>query len=460
MPGRRITFSIIITIIVLAVAITGCDQIVTPDADDGAVQEGWVSRYDADSADDDGGQALALDSLGNIYVTGYSWGNDTRADYATIKYDSDGNRLWVARYDGPASDEDWALDLVVDNASSAYVTGWSLGSGTEADCATIKYDSDGKPLWVARYDGPVSGYDLAYAIALDYSGNVHVTGWSQGNGTNADCATIKYDSDGNQLWVARYDGPVSGEDKNYALTVDGWANVYTTGSSHGNGTRADIITTKYDSEGNQLWVARYNGPADADDRALSVVVDHWGNVYVAGWSNSVDSGEDYVTLKYSGSGDQLWSARYDGPAHEDDGAEDMALDTLGNIYVTGASRGNNTEADYATVKYDSDGNRLWVARYDGPARGEDTARVIALDGFGNAYVSGWSRGVGVRYDFATVKYDADGSQLWAIRYDGPAGGHDKVYAMALENSGGMYVTGRSSGETTYYDYTTIRYQPR
>jgi uncharacterized delta-60 repeat protein len=453
-----IAFVLTIALLTLAAASVGCCQLGSSNGQ--ATGQAWVSRYDGGVGDDDGAQAIALDSLGNICVTGYSWGNHTSVDYATIKYDPAGRPLWVARYNGPASDQDWAFDLTVDKSDDVYVTGWSLGNGTEADFATIKYNSDGQQLWVARYDGPVSGYDLAYAIALDYSGNVYVTGWSQGNGTDADCVTIKYNSDGQQLWVARYNGPAGGEDKSYALVTDGWSNVYVTGSSRGVGTGADCVTIKYDSEGNQLWVARYNGPANGDDQAESIAVDHWGDICVTGWSESGGAGKDYVTIKYNGIGAQSWVARYDGPAHANDSAYAMGLDPLDNIYVTGSSWGNDTEADYATVKYDSGGNRLWVARYNGPIDLEDTAKTIALDSLGNPYVSGWSRGANGRYDFATVKYDTAGTQLWAARYDGPAGGHDKVYAMAVDTAGDVYVTGRSSGTTTFYDYATVKYVPR
>ncbi len=457
---RNLTaFVLTIALLALASVNVGCCLFGTSTSDQ-AIGQAWVSRYDGGAGDDDGAQALALDSQGNICVTGYSWGNHTLADWATIKYDTAGRPLWVTRYNGPASDQDWALDMVVDKSDYVYVTGWSTGNGTETDFTTIKYDPAGRQLWCARYDGPVSGYDLAYAIALDYSGDVYVTGWSQGNGTDADCVTIKYNSEGHQLWVARYNGPAGGEDKAYALVTDGWSNVYVTGSSRGAGTGADCVTIKYDTEGNQLWVARYNGPANGDDQAQSIAVDHWGDIYVTGWSESGDAGKDYVTIRYSGIGVQAWAARYDGPAHADDSSYDMAVDPLDNIYVTGSSWGNDTEADYATVKYDRTGTRLWVARYNGPIDLEDTARAIALDSLGNPCVSGWSRGAGGRYDFATVRYDTGGNQLWAARYDGPAGGHDKVYAMGVDTAGDVYVTGRSSGVTTYYDYATVKYVPR
>ena len=171
LSGRYAVLAIVIVIAVLVTAISGCNLLL-PTADEDSVSVSWVSRYDGDTEDDDGGQAITIDIEGNIYVTGYSWGDTSSSDYATMKYDTDGNRLWVARYNGPANAEDWALDLVLDTSGNLCVTGWSQGEGTDADCATIKYDREGNQLWVSRYDGPANGYDLAYSLANDFSSNI------------------------------------------------------------------------------------------------------------------------------------------------------------------------------------------------------------------------------------------------------------------------------------------------
>ncbi len=102
------------------------------------------------------------------------------------------NEQWVARYDGPANDSDSALALAVDSAGNVYVTGGSDGDGTGSDYTTVKYDTDGNELWVTRYNGPVNHIDWAWALAVDSAGNFYVTGESQGDGTGYDYATIKY----------------------------------------------------------------------------------------------------------------------------------------------------------------------------------------------------------------------------------------------------------------------------
>ena len=125
---------------------------------------------------------LALDQAGNVYVTGESTqiqGTGVE-DYATVKYDADGNEQWVRRYNGLARDDYWAVAVVVDGAGNVYVTGGSLGEGTDSDYATVKYDADGHEQWVARYNGPATSAEVGSALAVDGCGNVYVTGHSAG----------------------------------------------------------------------------------------------------------------------------------------------------------------------------------------------------------------------------------------------------------------------------------------
>ncbi len=89
---------------------------------------------------------------------------------------------------------------------------------------------------------------------------------------------------------------------------------------------------------------------------------------------------------------ELWVARYHGSVDgSNDAAVAMALDKAGNVYITGQSSGAGTGIDYATVAYDPKGNQLWVARYNGPANGDDSARGVAVDSkTGHVYVTGSS----------------------------------------------------------------------
>src|SRR6516165_2480766 len=118
--------------------------------------------------------------------------------------------------------------------------------------------------------------DFASGIAVDASGNVYVTGYSGGSDSGNDFATIKYNSAGQEQWVARYNGPSNADDYGNAIAIDGSGDVYVTGSSVDSVNGFDYATVKYDNSGQQQWVARYNGPGNEDDEPYAMAVDSSG----------------------------------------------------------------------------------------------------------------------------------------------------------------------------------------
>jgi uncharacterized delta-60 repeat protein len=426
----------------------------------GAVQEAWVARYNGPGNDFDAAEAIAVDNSGNVYVTGRSSDPDFSTHYATIKYNSAGHEQWVARYYGPGNYYDMSTAIAIDNSGNVYVTGYSFGSGSNYDYATIKYDSFGQEQWVARYNGPNNGDDGAEGIAVDGSGNVYVTGMSRNGSGFSDYITIKYDSAGQQVWVARYySRPGNYPDESYAIAIDASGNAYVTGTSlFHSGASYDYGTIKYNSAGQQQWVGRYNGSGNRDDYAAAITVDGLGNVYVTGSSWGSGTDYDYATIKYNPAGQQEWVGRYDGPGSGSDNPRAIAIDKSGSVYVTGESIGSGNDAgfDYATIKYNSAGREQWVARYDGPGNLDDEAHGIAVDNAGSVYVTGESPGSGGDNDYATIKYSSSGQEEWVARYNEPGNGYDVATAIAVDGSANVYVTGRS-GTGSDLDYATIKY---
>ncbi|UCB53357.1 MAG: SBBP repeat-containing protein, partial [Candidatus Zixiibacteriota bacterium] len=222
------------------------------------VDTAWVRRYDGPQNDIDAATALAVDGSGNVYVTGYHTGLASLHDYATIKYEPDGTCAWVKKYNGPGGGWDAAAAIAVDASGNVFVTGASSDSMGIMDYATLKYDSLGYWRFLRRYDGPGNGSDVAQAMAMDDSGCVYVTGYSQGDGTDYDYATIKYLPSGVVAWVARYNGPGNGVDWANDVAVDPSGFVYVTGTSAGVGTGMDYATVKYYPSGDTAWIRRYN----------------------------------------------------------------------------------------------------------------------------------------------------------------------------------------------------------
>jgi uncharacterized delta-60 repeat protein len=366
---------------------------------------------------------------------------------------------WVRIYNSPVNDDDEAYAIAVDDSGYVYVTGYSTAAGNNQDYATIKYYPNGDTVWVRRYNGPGNSFDWARALVIDSSYNVYVTGRSSGSGTNYDYATVKYYPNGDTAWIRRYNGPAGNNmDDAYAIAVDDSGYVYVTGYSMGSGTGVDYASIKYNPNGDTVWVRRYNGPENSHDWGNAIGVDGSGNAIVTGTSYDTVGQLDYVTIKYAPNGDTLWLRRYKGPGGGYDEAYALALDAAGNIYVTGYSYGSETGPDYATIKYYPNGDTAWLRKYDGPASGDDKAKAIAVDDSGYIYVTGYSDSTGSFQDYATIKYDSSGNMVWVRRYNGPPGnGTDRALALAIDGNSNVYVTGTSGGGPSGMDYATIKY---
>ena len=426
----------------------------------GQVVAEWIASYEQS-----GTAALVLDPDGNVFVTGSrrTPQGPSMIQFLTIKYDPSGRVEWVATHDPRPGYNEGAHLITRDSQGDLYVAGTSCRSNA-CDYKMLKYDKQGKLQWSAIYDGPARGYDVVKALALDPDGNPCLAGASEGIGTGLDYATIKYDKqDGSELWVARFHGRIDGDGAT-ALAVDSTGNIYVTG--HGdqlcNPRCADgnYVTVKYDPYGNEQWVARY-GPRSGAHIPRAIVVDPEGNVYITGTSEGFTTLSDYATVKYDANGREVWATRYSGWTRGINSATALALDPDGNVCVTGWSlrRELTYDFDYVTLQYDQAGNELWMARYDGSGNGWDEPGSIVVDADRNVYVAGYSEGAGTRYDFATVKYDRYGQEQWVARYDGPSSGHDSAKAIAVDPQKNVYVTGASTGKA-FSESITLKYRQK
>jgi WD40 repeat protein len=274
---------------------------------------------------------------------------------------------------------------------------------------------------------------------------------------------------GDVRWARRYDGPITGDDYVHSAVVspDG-STIFVTGDSQGMDTGRDYATTAYvAATGAVRWVGRYDGPDNGLDLANAVATSPDGSwVFVTGQSPGVDTGDDYATIAYdAATGENLWTARYDGPGNDDDDAQSLAVSPDGStVFVTGSSAGPDIGSDYATIAYHADtGAVRWIRRYSGPADGgDDAATSLAASPDGSTvFVTGTSRAVDTGDDYATIAYDAaTGEVRWMRRYSGPGDFFhgDIAYAVATSPDGStLFVTGSSEGAGTGTDYATIAY---
>lgn len=262
-----------------------------------------------------------------------------------------------------------------------------------------------------------------------------------------------------RLWATYYGKTTSY--KNLGIVTDAADNVYM--------TSGDFLV-KFNAAGNRVWAVNFNGTAEG------LAVDFAGNVYLAGtttdtlniasggFQNTYGGGNsDAFLVKFDAIGNRLWATYYGGESN--DFGQCVATDTLGNVFLGGitqsnsgiaskgfqnANGGGTTDMDAFLVKFDASGNRLWGTYYGGS--GDDQGYSVSTDHAGNVYLAGTTQSFpgiasggflntysGPSNGFL-VKFNANGTRLWATYYGGLSGD-----GVATDVSGNVYLTGTTTG---------------
>ncbi|TPE43260.1 SBBP repeat-containing protein [Pontibacter mangrovi] len=152
-------------------------------------QEVWRSKPIDTAVNFNTPTAMAVDGRGGVYVTGLAYNSSTFTDFGTVRYDAaTGDLDWAKTYNYTGGNGDWATALTVDSVGGVYVTGYSQTDQMGSIYSTVKYNGDnGDQVWAEQTAGPS---DFPTVIATDPQGNIVVTGYSMN--TSIDFLTIKY----------------------------------------------------------------------------------------------------------------------------------------------------------------------------------------------------------------------------------------------------------------------------
>ena len=409
-------------------------------------QQEWVARYNSPENYSDTIADMELDEMGNIYILGYNSNN-----FFTLKYNNNGVLKWVRKYRGPSIYQGRPSDMVIDDSGNVYITGYTYTgnqSPYKKELVIIKYSSVGDTLWSKRFINSDSLGCTGNNVLLADSGYIYITSVCRRVGTGYDVTALKYLTSGDLVWEKYYSDPLyntiysSVTDKNhnlyvigsmgnnkvkiirylvngllnleirdtitgYKIFVDDDYNIHTSGHTYTSTTREDIGTNKYDSSGNKLWFSYYHHNSFMNhDTYRDFTIDRSGNSYVTGTSaDGMELAWDIVTIKYNQNGDSLWVQRYDSIYNSSDCPSSIAVDNTGNVYVAGYTNFFLLWNSYITICYDSTGNQKFVLFYNNglPFYGHE-AKYIKTDSAGNIYVSGVSQNSNGNYDIATIKY--------------------------------------------------------
>ena len=364
-----------------------------------AVANGQDGTGSGATGADDEGRQVALDADGNVYVVGSRYfigsANNGDADIFVTKYSPQGALIWDRLIGG--IDDDRGRDIAVDSAGNVFVTGYfsetvdfDPGSGTDMlssagtyDIFVLKLDTAGNHVWAQRYGQSGGNWDRGAAIDVDADGNVFVTGIFGGSVEFApgqpvaaqgsvDVFVLKLDAGGNYLWA----GTTGGTDFDAAnsIHVDDQGNVWTVGYVRGlvdfdpspagtanftAGSSGDGFIWKLDNNGQFVWAGLFAG--EGFDAVSDVASDTLGHVYVSGrYQSDVDFDPDPIdtethtstqhasgafsfdayVVKLHTSGDFVWVRTIGdippGGGVGEESAPGVAVDLHGNPHVVGA----------------------------------------------------------------------------------------------------------------------------
>ena len=406
---------------------------------------------------------------------------------------------WAVRAGGPALDEsEVGQAIAIDGQGNQYVTGWFWGTATFGpytltsasseypDIFAVKLDTNGNWLWaVQAVGGAIWGYGFGQGIAVDGDDNVYLTGYFEGTadfGTTyltsvvgVDAYVAKLDTSGNWLWAVRGGG--TDNDFGQGIAVDGAGNAYLTGFFSGSADFGpytltssgyeDVFAAKLDPNGNWLWAVRAGG-LDYD-YGYGIAVDNTGNAYLTGyfWGSATfgpytltSSYIDIFAAKMDPNGNWLWAVRAGGTSWDE--VSGIAVDGTGNAYLTGYFEGSavfgsytitsSVDGDIFAAKLDPNGNWLWAVRAGGASH--DDGYGIAVDGAGNAGLTGYC------CDSATFgPFTLTEGGLFAAKIDASGNwlwavqGGGTGYSIAMDQAGNAYLTGSFSGSASFGPYT-------
>jgi uncharacterized delta-60 repeat protein len=396
------------------------------------------------------------DPYGNVYIVGATINGSGNNDILLVKYNRSGVLQWTQQYNGNANLEDMGVGLYIDGSGNVYVVGTTSTSTTNSDIITIKYNSSGTQQWLSTFNASGNTFDSGADIIVDGSGNVYVTGGGYNSSLNTDILTIKYNSSGTQQWAKYFDylnlngTGVKIQLQDTLVVVSGICQYNTNSYYYG-------VLQYGQVSGNQINVSISGSSSTNIDQINDMVIDASGYIYIAGASPVTGQGYDFTLIKLNPNLGIAWERTYNGNNNLDDIARGVRVDASGNVYVTGYSTTTSQGKNIITHKYNSSGTLQWTETYNNDLDGDDEAYAMAMDNSGNIYVTGYTSTEIDQFDVFTIKYNASGNTIWSIHNDGPYHLNDKSTNIAIDNNGDIVIAALSETAPGQYQYLTVKY---
>jgi hypothetical protein len=345
--------------------------------------------------------------------------------------------------------DDFADGVSYDGLGNIYLSGSTFGNlaGANAgssDVFVARYDPDGNQVWIRQFGS--TELDNNSGVSADSLGNVFLAGETQGSLGGPELSSLdrylaKYNPNGDQQWV-RQAAPGGGN----SVSADGIGNAYVSGSTGQGPGGSDAIVGKYDTFGNQVWM-KTSGAA-AYDVSRGVSAREGNSVYSTGFISQPVTleAQDYFLTKYDSTGNVIWTRQVGSSTM--DQAIGVAADGLSSVYVCGVTKGLLGDQalgveDAFVSKFDSVGNLVWTRQIGSNTR--EFASAVAVGQSGNIYIGGHfafpESGTLTDSNLFVTKLDPNGIIKWTYQTSDTK--LDAIVSLAIDNQGGIYAAGVS-----------------
>lgn len=352
---------------------------------------------------------VKTDNNGFVYTLGSKMTGANGYDFLLLKQKANGDTVYIAGFDGDASMDDYATDLIVSPSGSVYISGASWRNSSDSlDPVIIKINSSGITEWYTYYSNS-SGYSEFFSSLVETSAGDIIVGGGTNQGSGMDYLICLFDTLGNENSNNLFDYN-GNNDILIKINYDAInSEISMAGAGQTDSTSWDYwvvtcyTTLIYKSEkGYNGGISTYRGVTDF--KILN------NTYYVTGYSYSSNTGYDIETIALDDSLNVLWSNKWNGADSLDDKSNAIGLDANGDVYITGYTTSNTRGQDMILQKLDGNtGSILWQRIFNGPDDSHDSGTDIEINGY-SVYITGYTTSGG--QVFSTGCYDTSGVLRW------------------------------------------------
>jgi len=429
------------------------------------VNPDWAFRWYWSTTESDQGDIIAVDPSGFIYVAGHTDTSTSNTDWVLVKVTPSGDSVWSRIYDSPSDGIDQPEFMGIDDQGYIYVCG-QVGRSSlpwKTDVAVVKFDPDGNQVWVYEFNGAASFDDYVEGFGMDSNDNIYVVGYTEllesPSPGREDYLLIKLLPSGDTAWVRTMPTGNDTFDRLYDIAFDDNDNIYVVGGMT-NGGNCDIATIKYNQNGDTLWMRLYGSSTGADEQPFGIGVDNNGDVYIGG--TTVVASKDFLGIKYDSDGNFIWDYVYDGAGAALDNAKDAACDRYGRLFIIGETT-ENSQTDILVTCFHNAGGLAWDFQYDS---GDDdivfsSKSLLQTDDDGYVYFGGAKYLASGTTQTLTFKLDQNGSIAWYNEYSyvipPNSGDFSQIRAVNVDQNNNSYATGYSDGPFANWDLFLLKF---